>query len=74
MRSGGVALAKYGFDTLRAALGRKGRSTAPTIWAAERLRRGDYYCRRLGPHLSWTGDLGGWWDEMSFHETGDTGS
>jgi len=33
-------------------------------------RRGDYYCRRLGPHLSWTGDLG----EMSFHETRDTGS
>ena len=27
--------------------------------AAERLRRGDYFCRRLGMHLSWTGDLGG---------------
>jgi len=38
------------------------------------LRRGDYYCRWLGPHLSWTGDLGGWWVEMSFHETRDTGS
>jgi DNA polymerase-4 len=25
--------------------------------AAERLRRGDYYCRRLGVHLSWVGDL-----------------
>jgi DNA polymerase IV len=31
--------------------------------AAEQLRRGDYYCRRLGAHLSWVGDLGGWWDE-----------
>jgi DNA polymerase-4 len=30
--------------------------------AAERLRRGDYYCRRLGLHLSWIGDLAGWWD------------
>jgi DNA polymerase IV len=26
--------------------------------AAERLRRGDYYCRRLGLHLSWGADLG----------------
>ena len=41
--------------------------------AAERLRRGDYFCRRLGLHLSWTGDLGGHWDEMSFNETRDTG-
>jgi DNA polymerase-4 len=41
--------------------------------AAERLRRGDYYCRRLGVHLSWTGDLGGWWDEITFLETRDTG-
>ena len=41
--------------------------------AAERLRRGDYYCPRLGLHLSWVGDLGGWWDEMSFNETRDTG-
>ena len=41
--------------------------------AAERLRRGDYYCRRLGLHLSWIGDLGGWWDEVSFNETRDTG-
>ena len=41
--------------------------------AAERLRRGDYFCRRLGLHLSWTGDLGGWWDEMSFNESRDTG-
>jgi DNA polymerase IV len=40
--------------------------------AAERLRRGDYYCRRLGVHLSWVGDLGGWWDETDFHETRDT--
>jgi DNA polymerase IV len=41
--------------------------------AAERLRRGDYYCRRLGLHLSWIGDLSSWWDEASFHETRDTG-
>ena len=41
--------------------------------AAERLRRGDYFCRRLGLHLSWTGDLGGWWDEVAFNETRDTG-
>ena len=41
--------------------------------AAERLRRGDYYCRRLGLHISWIGDLGGWWDETDFHETRDTG-
>jgi impB/mucB/samB family C-terminal domain len=41
--------------------------------AAERLRRGDYYCRRLGLHISWVGDLGGWWDETDFHETRDTG-
>jgi len=27
--------------------------------AAERLRRGDYYWRRLGLHISWVGDLGG---------------
>jgi DNA polymerase IV len=43
------------------------------IKAAERLRRGDYYCRRLGVHLSWVGDLGGWWEETDFHETRDTG-
>jgi hypothetical protein len=24
-------------------------------------------------HLSWVGDLGGWWDETDFHETRDTG-
>jgi DNA polymerase-4 len=41
--------------------------------AAERLRRGDYYCRRLGLHLSWAADLGGWWDEIDFVETCDTG-
>jgi DNA polymerase-4 len=41
--------------------------------AAEGLRRGDYYCRRLGVHLSWVGDLGGWWEETDFHETRDTG-
>jgi DNA polymerase IV len=37
--------------------------------AAERLRHGDYFCL----HLSWVGDLGGWWDEMSFNDTRDTG-
>jgi hypothetical protein len=41
--------------------------------AAERLRRGDYYSRRLGVHLSRVGDLGGFWDETDFHETRDTG-
>jgi DNA polymerase IV len=41
--------------------------------AAERLRRGDYYCSRLGLHLSWVADLGGWWDEISFQETRETG-
>jgi DNA polymerase-4 len=41
--------------------------------AAERLRRGDYFSRRLGVHLSWVADLGGWWDETDFHETRDTG-
>jgi hypothetical protein len=41
--------------------------------AAERLRRGDYFCRRLGLHLSWIGDLGGWWGETDFHETRDPG-
>jgi DNA polymerase IV len=40
--------------------------------AAERLRRGDYYCRRLGVHLS-CADLGGWWNETDFHQTRDTG-
>jgi DNA polymerase IV len=40
--------------------------------AAERLRRGDYYCRRLGLHLSWIADLGGCWDEITFQETRDT--
>jgi DNA polymerase IV len=41
--------------------------------AGERLRHGDYYCRRLGLRLSWVGDLGGWWDEVDFAETCDTG-
>jgi DNA polymerase IV len=41
--------------------------------AAERLRRGDYYSRRLGLHLSWAADLGGFWDEITFLETRDTG-
>jgi DNA polymerase-4 len=30
-------------------------------------------CRRLGLHLSWIGDLSGFWDEISFNETRDTG-
>ena len=33
----------------------------------------EYYSRRLGVHLSWIGDLGGYWDEITFHETHDTG-
>jgi DNA polymerase IV len=41
--------------------------------AAERLRHGDYYCRRLGVHLRWLGDLGSWWNETSFQETRNTG-
>ena len=41
--------------------------------AAERLRRGDYFCRRLGLHLSWLSDLGNWWNETNFNETRDTG-
>jgi DNA polymerase IV len=41
--------------------------------AAERLRRNDYYCRRLGLSISWTGRQGGWWDDISFNETCDTG-
>jgi DNA polymerase IV len=41
--------------------------------AAERLRRGDYFCRRLGLHLSWLSDLGSWWNETNFNETRDTG-
>jgi DNA polymerase-4 len=41
--------------------------------AAERLRRGDYFCRRLGLHLSWLGNLGRWWNETNFTETRDTG-
>jgi hypothetical protein len=40
--------------------------------AAERLRRGDCYCCRLGLRLSWIGDRGGFWDEISFHETRNT--
>jgi DNA polymerase-4 len=41
--------------------------------AAERLRRNDYYCRRLGLSLSWVGHQGGWWDDIGFNETCDTG-
>src|SRR5487761_467008 len=42
-------------------------------YTAERLRRGDYYCCRLGLHLSWIGDPGGFWDKISFHATRDIG-
>ena len=27
----------------------------------------------MGLHLSWTGNLGGWWDEITFTETRDPG-
>jgi len=40
--------------------------------AAERLRHKEYYCRRLGVHLRWMGDLGGWSNQTSFRETRDT--
>jgi DNA polymerase-4 len=59
---------------LRTADGARSFSQHLLTKAAERLRRGDYYCRRLGLHLSWVGDLGGFWDEISFNETRDTGS
>ncbi len=42
-------------------------------YTAERLRRGDCHCCRLGLHLSWIGDPGGCWDEISFHATRDIG-
>ena len=58
---------------LRTRAGAKNFSQHLLTKAAERLRRGDYYCRRLGLHLSWVGDLGGFWDETSFNETRDTG-
>jgi hypothetical protein len=51
---------------------RPGRRHLPR-YRRERLRRGEYYCRRLGVHLSWVGGFGGWWDETDFHETRDTG-
>lgn len=41
--------------------------------AAERLRRNDYYCRRLGLSLSWVGHQGSWWNDIGFQETCDTG-
>jgi DNA polymerase IV len=40
--------------------------------AAERLRRNDYYCRRLGLYVSFCGDKESWSDEIGFHETWDT--
>jgi len=40
--------------------------------AAERLRNTHYYCRRLGVFLSWSKELGGWYDETTFHETQNT--
>jgi hypothetical protein len=33
----------------------------------------DFFNSLLGVHLSWIGDLGGFWDETDFHETRDTG-
>ena len=42
-------------------------------YTAERLRRGDYHCCRPGLHLSWIGDPGGFWDEISVHATRDIG-
>jgi DNA polymerase-4 len=41
--------------------------------AGERLRHKRYYCRRLAVHLRWSGDLGDWSNETTFHETQDTG-
>lgn len=41
--------------------------------AAERLRHKEYYCRRLGVHVRWMGDLGSWGNEVGFQETQDTG-
>jgi hypothetical protein len=29
--------------------------------------------RELNRHLSWVADLGGWWDEITFQETRETG-
>jgi len=40
--------------------------------AAERLRHKNYFCHRLGLHLSWLGDQASWWDEVDFHEARDT--
>lgn len=37
--------------------------------AAERLRRHNYFCRKLGLSLSWHGELGGFWNEAGFQET-----
>jgi hypothetical protein len=59
-------------------LHRAGIVNVEQLWKATpfQLRRvwgGDYYCRRLGVHRSWVGDLGDWWDETDFHETRDTG-
>jgi hypothetical protein len=41
--------------------------------ARDRIIRHGTKRRRLGVHLSWLGDLGGWWEETDFHETRDTG-
>jgi DNA polymerase-4 len=40
--------------------------------AAERLRRGDYYCQRLAVNVSWCGDEESFYDEIGFQETWDT--
>ena len=55
---------------LRAAPGRR-RLPAGAALTASGCARGDYYCRRLGAHLSLVADLGGWWDGTDFHETRD---
>jgi DNA polymerase-4 len=46
---------------------------APPHQSRRAAARGDYYCRRLGLHLSWVGDLSGFWNEISFNESRDTG-
>jgi len=57
---------------LRTKEGARGFSFHLLAKAAERLRRHDYYCTRLGLNLSWCGGGGRWWDEIGFHETSDT--
>jgi DNA polymerase-4 len=42
------------------------------IRAAQRLRREDFYCKRLSLDIKWTQDLGHYVVERNFHETQDT--